>query len=554
MKKLVSTLVYCGLPVLVASAAFHGVFEATLLGIDDANIFFTYARNIVAGAGPVYSIGSPPAEGFSSALWLLVCTMGFWCTDNPYTLLHSITMLLCAGSIYTATRISSLVYNSRYNPLITTTWLLFFPGFFLWNTITLMDTALWVLLLLVSIYMCLQLIQTGPKLKTLVSFAIVSALLLITRPESLFWVPFLFLCVAWSWKSQQISIRRIIRVVLPSVCALLCFEGILLAWRLHTYGYPFPNTYYAKVTPFDVMNYVKGGWYCIRFVFSNPLLTGSIAALPYLLFRHRNQRDIRFFLPLMCVAGLLLPVLSGGDHFGSYRFYQILYPLLVSIPLLLVRTVRLDTLRSIASEFIATPSARTIIGAFVLCVVLPTWYGIDTQSKLHHEFVIAQTGRATGKIMNALFQDEPNKPVVGTIAAGGIGLTYRGTLQDLMGLNDPVMAHQSTDRKGYKNHAIFDKAIFYQHPPELLLPFEWQPALHDPGFLRDTYAADGFHNRVLKNLLTDQRFNQLYTLRGIYRDGNAITAFVRNDYLQYLAQHQYQLVPLDYQLLDLTDK
>jgi len=66
----------------VSSAATVGLqflqYEIPLTGIDDANIFFTYARNIAAGEGLVYNAGGERVEGFTSLLYTLVCAGVYW--------------------------------------------------------------------------------------------------------------------------------------------------------------------------------------------------------------------------------------------------------------------------------------------------------------------------------------------------------------------------------------------------------------------------------------------------------------------------------------------
>ena len=53
------------------------------MGVDDANIFFAYARNVVQGAGLVYNAGGERVEGFTSLLWTLVCAAAFAVTKHP---------------------------------------------------------------------------------------------------------------------------------------------------------------------------------------------------------------------------------------------------------------------------------------------------------------------------------------------------------------------------------------------------------------------------------------------------------------------------------------
>ena len=47
-------------------------FNHPTIGIDDANIFFTYAENLVAGHGLVYNAGGEKVEGFTSLLWVFI--------------------------------------------------------------------------------------------------------------------------------------------------------------------------------------------------------------------------------------------------------------------------------------------------------------------------------------------------------------------------------------------------------------------------------------------------------------------------------------------------
>ena len=51
--------------VAATSFSFHKLHNP-LTGIDDANIYFVYARNLANGHGFVYNIGGERVEGFTS--------------------------------------------------------------------------------------------------------------------------------------------------------------------------------------------------------------------------------------------------------------------------------------------------------------------------------------------------------------------------------------------------------------------------------------------------------------------------------------------------------
>src|SRR5690606_23471737 len=47
------------------------------VGIDDANIYFTYAKNISEGHGFVFNPDGEKVEGFTSLLWVLICSLAY---------------------------------------------------------------------------------------------------------------------------------------------------------------------------------------------------------------------------------------------------------------------------------------------------------------------------------------------------------------------------------------------------------------------------------------------------------------------------------------------
>ena len=69
-------------------------FDFPLTGIDDANIFFVYAKNFANGHGFVYNVGGERIEGFSSLLWTLLCTVVFSLSTSPELPLLIINIIL----------------------------------------------------------------------------------------------------------------------------------------------------------------------------------------------------------------------------------------------------------------------------------------------------------------------------------------------------------------------------------------------------------------------------------------------------------------------------
>lgn len=63
---------------LVWNNNMHSIF-----GVDDANIYFVYMKNIAQGYGFVYSIGGEHVEGFTSLSWTLLGSLFLRYQNTP---------------------------------------------------------------------------------------------------------------------------------------------------------------------------------------------------------------------------------------------------------------------------------------------------------------------------------------------------------------------------------------------------------------------------------------------------------------------------------------
>jgi hypothetical protein len=195
-----------------------------------------------------------------------------------------------------------------------------------------------------------------------------------------------------------------------------------------------------------------------------------------------------------CFIGFLLPVLHGGDHFGGFRFYQLIYPLLILNIFMLWRGQFQDRL-----EIRSLPLAHKIwvITVLLLCSFLfhkVTWNNIGTASELKHEFSLAEGGRNQGRRMAELFAGSANYPSVGVVWAGGIKVTYPGIVIDLMGLNNLKMGHSPGERKGPKNHAAFNQDIFFELKPDIVLESSYLGKL----FANETFTEQYEYGEIKK--------------------------------------------------------
>jgi hypothetical protein len=83
-----------------------------------------------------------------------------------------------------------------------------------------------------------------------------------------------------------------------------------------------------------------------------------------------------------------------------------------------------------------------------------------------------------------------------------------------MGLNSTKMAHADAIKRGPRAHAAFNKGVFYELAPDILMPAAFpadRPA--KLGQVRDYYCdTRSWDNIIFKNLFNDDRFKRSYSL------------------------------------------
>ena len=319
------------------------------------------------------------------------------------------------------------------------------------------------------------------------------------------------------------------RTLLATLAAVAAASGVLLVFRLWTFGYPLPNTYYAKVSPSLLMNIADGVSYLLHFV-SSGIVPGlgvwlaifGAAVMAFCLFASPAEGDGRRprfsrregVLSLFGLVALLPSTLTGGDYFPLHRFCQPAYPLLCllivfyaqRVPWPAVSRVKIWIMTSIFLIW------QTFAG------FSPSLFSLAFQgSPIVLEFQIAADSVTRSAILDAFFDEAAEKPVIGVYMAGGISRHYSGMIVDLLGLNNAYIAHQPGDRTGLKGHAAFSKAAFFELKPDLV------PIRPDNEFAKS----------LLKGLFDDESFLARYSFGSLSNlcKGNEVSGFYRLTYL-----------------------
>ena len=548
---------------LCLSAVFFALHELDypLTGIDDANIYLVYARNLVDGHGFVYNIGGERVEGFTSLLWTLIAALSMKFTSRPELALLAVNILLVSlGAVYALEYLQRQPEGGPKKWMSIPAWSALFlilifssPRYVVWNTITLMENALWSTLLLLAALIVVGDFDSPAAINS--RFLPVSILLILTRPESLLWVT-VFLGMLFLRLTFAASPPAALKSLTPSLIGIPLGLGLLTLFRLQYFGYPLPNTYYAKVSPSFAYNLEQGALYLIRYFISDPIAAvGIIAVLLACILSVQSVSPAKgiFYLPWIAATGLMVPILTGGDHFGSSRFYQNVYPITLLCLVHFARQVFPDMAAGLAGRK-TLPRLRPLL--FPALVLLLSYGFVVSQAKawssfppeIKAEFSVAEYERRNGAFIQDLFSSLPRLPSMGVIAAGGIKLSYDGEIVDLMGLNNTVMAHNQGDRVGHRGHAAFEVETFFELQPQIVWPIQvneqWRYSEAD---LRDRWENTlGF-----KGLFNDPRFLAAYTYAKVHRISQnriSLVAWFRQDFLEDLvASGDYVVEPYSYE-------
>jgi len=511
-------------------------------------------KNFADGHGFVYNIGSEKVEGFTSILWTLIGSLIFKFTSHIEFILLSINFILIFLSIKIILKlIYSYIddYNLASNYSLLFLGLLFiFPGFFDWTIFSLLETGLWTFELTVFTYLLVipYLSDNFTFNKSSILIALIVPFFIITRPESmLFCLVFIgirFIQLLIEKQSFKVILQQVSTIIFTYLISLF----LLTKWRLYYFGFPFPNTYYIKMTDGFTNNLHEGFIYFIKYLIRiNPLIVLLIACIIIWIYlnilskKYTSKNKTIAVLVILTGLGISIPFYTGGDHFRMSRFYQTFSPIFHLTSLFIVYSLskKYSFLRKIESKKVV------IISLFLLSILpINNLYSliINNKNTIAIEFHIAKENRIIGEKLNHFFE-HTKKPSIGYVTAGGIAYTYNGYVNDVLGLNNIEVAHTIDDRPQeiLKSHRAFNKSVFLKQHPELFLnEFVSDTTLFIP-FAKRKNIDNEFGSRVIKHIYKDLDFNKQYTPVYIInkRTKAILFSYAYNEYLRTLDTSLY---------------
>jgi hypothetical protein len=512
-------------------------------------------KNFANGHGFVYNVGGERVEGFTSLLWTLIGSYFFYLSSKPEILLLIFNITIISFTLYIVSKYIDRNAEDQFK-LFSKQSLFFLaligvtPGFIDWTVLSLMETGLWCFLLTSISLKTIQFKLDDNKFRHYSILGIFYVLLVSCRPESILLIPFFILLNSIKEFLYSKSIKTLITWSLVSSLFFIVSLLVLIYWRLDYFGYPFPNTYYAKVSSSKIDNMISGLRYLYSLFIQKPLLLVLISFSFWKITKAIIDKNIvanfSFIILFSLIAvSLAIPLYSGGDHFGLHRFIMPFIPIIFLSGIVILKELNFFTSRT-----------KLILLFFLFFFSneynYKNWY-IHRVYPISLEWGLAFAGRSNSEKLNNFFKANEKLPSQGVLVAGGNAYGYIGETIDLLGLNNTKMAHADKikDRNLPKNHASFNSDVFFQLCPNLFWYSNCGFVKYDELVPKENKVnAGNFETIIFKNIQLDNRFIEsygYYRIENVYNQKEALLIFANKKFVSSLDTFNYKITTIPYE-------
>ncbi len=289
--------------------------------VDDAFISFRYARNLAEGHGLRFNVGEdPPVEGYSNFLWVLLLTpveaLG-WPTPQVSSVLSVACGLVL---IWRVVRFLHMRMRLALTPLILSAlFLTTLPPLAVWATsgLAMVPSAL-------LVFMMFEFVLADPRGPRGLAGGIAAALLILLRVDGMIWAAGII------GLAGILALQRRDRSAVKPIAICVAIAAILLAtltvFRLAYFGWPLPNTVYAKAE-LSAMTLERGVKYLLRLPLEFPHLALILAAGAVMDVGSDRVRAPGRRALWIALGGFGYVLLAGGDWMPMCRLLVPALPL-----------------------------------------------------------------------------------------------------------------------------------------------------------------------------------------------------------------------------------
>ena len=413
--------------------------------MDDAFIYLRYARNISQGYGFVWNPGELPVEGFTSILYLMILVVIEKLNLPTLFLAPTIGMVCSLLILIMSWKLGEMLIPKHYLEKSLSVILIGLSPTFMFWTDSGMDIALYSALVLLSVIIYINYLQhKSPAWLVVFMFAITS----FGRPEGL------YLFGATLLFDILVNHKKILsRHILAMFIAFCVIYIPVFAWKWLYFGYPFPNTYYAKTGGLSTIKYQfeGGAIYLGRGLFS--LVASLGVPIILLLSRLRKiswnrtiSKEIAYLFGLVVISwgGILV---NGGDHFVYSRFLMPTIPLATILIIMVGVPFYLENIKIDNKIFSILIAAIIFMTSFLFwkpwTLIFPAWKNTSLP-KPNASYLEYFNDWDSGFINmgKTLSSTLPKDSTIAVVPVGAIGYYSNMTVIDMVGIVDSVEAHE----------------------------------------------------------------------------------------------------------------
>ena len=448
--------------------------------IDDSYISWRYAKNLIHFQKWDFNLSFERVEAYTSFIYAALATIPLFLSVKIEIFFKLFSLMLLAIKFWQyRDRINSL----KYQKLLVLAFTILHPYFYL-HLFSGLETPLFMFLFFDYLMILTKEQLTRANFRYLY---LIFLLLPLTRPEGALFSIAGFSYLLFTRKHLQE------KSFLAAILFVGCFYYI---WRYFYFGYPFPNTYYAKSYPHKTLSNIyslfedKAAWILYAFV---------------LTFLNKNKGSLFFTILTVACFGLAYGNSHLWTNFGDRFLFQIF------VPLFCYHLFNAYNLQTYKAVFLVILSL-VIINVRLIAKNEVISYGI---------FSWPRSIEAHGCLADAITRNFNYRP---RIIMGDVGLIPYKTdadILDIMGLANPVVA-QGKITNSYINDFNADIAIIYSNdknpnaigfskiPGDLRI---YASTLHSSGY---SYAGslEYFPNKYL-NIYTSKKLQRNHS---IYKD------------------------------------
>ncbi|MFC2132051.1 hypothetical protein ACFLSQ_11515 [Bacteroidota bacterium] len=299
---------------------------------DDAYITFRTVDNFINGYGLTWNTGER-VQAYTHPLWMFIHSFFYFISGNIYYTTIFLSFVFSFAAIYL---FIFKIADNKLNAIAGTVTLIMSKIFIDYTSSGLENPLTYFLIIIFLIFY----LKDGKAKDKIFKLSLITALAMLNRMDTvLLFLPGLLYIVAKNRKATNL---------LYVLCGFIPF----IIWEIFSiiyYGFPFPNTYYAKLnTGIPLGEYITQGFHYYSDLFKNDLMSGIVifCGLSVIIIYSIKYKNYGIYLPL--VSGIilyLLYILRIGGDFMSGRFFAA--PFLIAVALLCTIPININTIKQI---------------------------------------------------------------------------------------------------------------------------------------------------------------------------------------------------------------